>query len=152
MGPDAAAGPATSSDPTLVAAHYLEQQLVATGYVLQSFGYPDLGLTADAILALDAAGTGQDAAAAATQKLVDDPVAYTGFGDPTEVYAGAVAKLLNVAIAQGIDPAAVGGFDLVSTLTGPRAAERPLLRRLRLRRLLEHLRPVLRPHRARPGR
>ena len=118
MGPDAAAGPATSSDPTLVAAHYLEQQLVATGFVLQSFGYPDLGLTADAILALDAAGTGQDAAAAATQKLVDDPVAYTGFGDPTEVYAGAVAKLLNVAIAQGIDPAAVGGFDLVSTLTG----------------------------------
>lgn len=118
VGPDAAAGPATSSDPTLVAAHYLEQQLVATGFVLQSFGYPDLGLTADAILALDAAGTGQDAAAAATQILVDDPVAYTGFGDPKEVYAGAVAKLLNVAVAQGIDPGSVGGFDLVSTLTG----------------------------------
>ena len=94
------------------------QQLAATGYLLQSFGFPDPGLTADAVLALDAAGTGQDAAAAATQKLVDDPVGYTGFGDPAEVYAGSVAKLLNIAVAQGIDPGAFGGFDVLGTLQG----------------------------------
>ena len=118
FGPKAAAGPATSSDPTMVAANYLEQQLAATGYMLQSYGYPDQGLTADAILALDAAGTGQDAAAKATQKLVDDPVAYTGFGNPAEVYAGAVAKLVSIAIAQGIDPTAFGGVDVLATLEG----------------------------------
>ena len=118
VGPAAAAGPTTSSDPALVAAHYLEKQLAATGYLLQSFGFPDPGLTADAILALDAAGTGQDAAAAATQKLVADPVGYTGFGDPAEVYAGSVAKLLNIAVAQGIDPGAFGGFDVLGTLQG----------------------------------
>lgn len=118
FGADAAAGPATSSDPALVAANYLEQQLAATGYMLQSYGYPDQGLTADAILALDAAGTGHDAAAKATKNLVDDPVAYTGFGDPTEVYAGAVAKLLTIAIAQGIDPTAFGTFDVLATLQG----------------------------------
>jgi LPXTG-motif cell wall-anchored protein len=118
LGPNAAAGPATSSDPALLAAHYLQQQLAATGYLLQSSGFPDPGLTADAILALDAAGTGQTAAAAATQKLVDDPVGYTGFGDPTEVYAGSVAKLLNIAVAQGIDPGAFGGFDVLGTLQG----------------------------------
>jgi len=118
VGPAAGAGPTTSSDPALVAAHYLEAQLAATGYLLQSSGFPDPGLTADAILALDAAGTGQDAAAAATQKLVDDPVGYTGFGDPAEVYAGSVAKLLNIAVAQGIDPGAFGGFDVLGTLQG----------------------------------
>lgn len=122
FGPDTTTGAPTSTDPTLVAAHYLEQQLAATGYLLQSYGYPDPGLTADAILALDAAGTGQTAAAAATAKLVADPVAYTGFGDPKEIYAGSVAKLLNVAIAQGIDPTAFGGFDVLTTLKGLEAA------------------------------
>ena len=40
VGPAAAAGPTTSSDPALVAAHYLEAQLAATGYLLQSSASP----------------------------------------------------------------------------------------------------------------
>ncbi|MEO7421129.1 MAG: hypothetical protein ABIU87_01900 [Ornithinibacter sp.] len=118
LGPQALTGPATSTDPALIAAHYLEQQLVASGNLFINFGFPDYGLTADAVLALDAAGTGQVAAAAATAVLAKDPNAYTGFGDPAEVYAGSVAKLLNVAVAQKIDPTAFGGVNLVATLQG----------------------------------
>ncbi len=118
FGPAAATGPATSSDSAMLGAGYLQRQLEAADYLLTSSGYPDPGLTADAILALDAAGTGQDAAAQATARLASDVVGYTGFGDPAEVYAGSVAKLLNVAVAQGVDPTAFGGVDLVATLQG----------------------------------
>lgn len=122
FGPDAAAGPATSTDQTLVAADYLERELVATKYTLpivfDGVEYPQYGLVADAVLALDAAGTGQSAANEAARQLSQHVVDYVGFGDPTEIAAGSIAKLLNVAIAQGIDPKAFGGFDLVATLTG----------------------------------
>jgi hypothetical protein len=122
FGPRAAVGPATSSDPALLAGHYLEQQLAAGGHhfsvTFDGVDYPDHGVTADAVLALDAAGTGQTEAAAATAWLAGDVVGYVGFGDPTEIGAGSVAKLLNVAVAQGIDPTAFGGFDLLGTLTG----------------------------------
>ena len=122
FGPRAAVGPATSSNPALVAGHYLEQQLVAGGHhfsvTFDGVDYPDHGVTADAVLALDAAGTGQAEAAKATAWLADDVVGYVGFGDPTEIGAGSVAKLLNVAIAQGVDPTAFGGYDLLGTLTG----------------------------------
>ncbi|QKE85330.1 prenyltransferase/squalene oxidase repeat-containing protein [Arthrobacter sp. NEB 688] len=118
----AAQGPATSTDPVLVGANYLEEQLRAGGHVLSvefdGVNYPDYGVTADAVLALDAAGTGQDEAALATQTLAEHFVDYTGFGDPTEVGAGSVAKLLNVAVAQQVDPTAFGGVDLVATLQG----------------------------------
>lgn len=122
FGPKAAAGPATSTDPTLVAADYLERELVTTGYTLpiefDGVEYAQYGLVADAVLALDAAGTGQDAAAAATSYLASHVVDYVGFGDPTEVAAGAASKLLTVAVAQGVDPRAFGGTDLVATVEG----------------------------------
>jgi hypothetical protein len=122
FGPRAAAGPTTSSDPALIAGHYLEQQLVAGGHhfsvTFDGVDYPDHGVTADAVLALDAAGTGQAEAARATAWLAGDVVGYIGFGDPTEIGAGSVAKLLNVAVAQGVDPTGFGGFDLLGTLTG----------------------------------
>lgn len=126
FGPQAAAGPATSTDPTLVGARYLEQQLIAGGHhfsvSFDGVDYPDHGVTADAVLALDAAGTGQAEAARATAWLAGDVVGYVGFGDPAEVGAGAVAKLLNVAVAQGVDPTSFGGYDLLGTLKG---LERP---------------------------
>lgn len=127
FGPMALAGPATSTDPTLVAADYLERELVSSDYTLpivfSGTSYPQYGLVADAILALDAAGAGQDAAAAATAVLADNVASYVGYddGDPTtpdDVYAGPVAKLLNVALAQGVDPTAFGGYDLLNTLKG----------------------------------
>lgn len=120
LGPQAAPGAATSTDPTLVGAHYLAAQLAASGHVFTvDFGgtaYPDYGVTADAVIALDAAGAAQDEAALATAQLANHVVDYVGFGDPTEIAAGAVAKLLNVAVAQGVDPRAFGGTDLVATL------------------------------------
>ncbi|NNM46066.1 hypothetical protein [Knoellia koreensis] len=117
----AAAGPATSTDPTLVAAHYLVQELVRGEHhfstVVDGVGtFADYGVTADAVLALDAAGAGQTEATATTSYLAEHAVDYIGFGDKTEVAAGPVAKLLLVASAQGVDPRAFGGYDLVATL------------------------------------
>lgn len=122
FGPRAATGPLTSNDPALVAARYLEQQLMAGGHhfsvTFDGVDYADHGVTADAVLALDAAGTGQAEAAKATAWLAGDAVGYIGFGDKSEIGAGSVAKLLNVAVAQGVDPTAFGGYDLLATLTG----------------------------------
>ncbi|WP_460967125.1 hypothetical protein [Pedococcus soli] len=115
--------PATSTDPTLVGAGFLERELAAGGHHLSvSFDgvdYADYGVTLDAVLALDAAGAGQTEAAAATKFVADNIGQYIGtdFG-PTELYAGATAKSLLVAVAQGVDPTAFGGVDLVSTLEG----------------------------------
>ncbi len=102
-----------------VASDFLARELAAApGGILQSFGYPDVGLTIDAILALDAAGVGQDSAAAATTAVAGSLGSYLGpdFGD--ELYAGATAKALLLAIAQGQDPTTFGGFDLPTLLDG----------------------------------
>lgn len=117
----AAALPATSTDPALVAAGYLTRELAAGQHhfstVVPGFGtFADYGVTADAVLALAAAGAGQDEATAATTYLSQHVVDYVGFGDPNEIAAGAVAKLLNVAVVQGVDPTAFGGHDLVASL------------------------------------
>ena len=113
---------AASTDPTLVGAHYLQQQLAAGGHhfsvTFDGVDYPDHGVTADAVLALAAAGTAQDEAALATAWLAGDVVGYLGFGDPAEISAGSAAKLLNVALAQGIDPTDFGGYDLLTALQG----------------------------------
>ncbi|HSF97270.1 MAG TPA: prenyltransferase/squalene oxidase repeat-containing protein [Ornithinibacter sp.] len=113
---------AASTDPTLVGAHYLQQQLAAGGhhFSVTAMGviYPDHGVTADAVLALAAAGTAQDEAALATAWLADDVVGYLGYGEADEVGAGSAAKLLNVALAQGEDPTSFGGYDLLTTLQG----------------------------------
>jgi hypothetical protein len=126
FGPVAPRGVITDPSPEEAAAGYLARELAAGGHHFSvDFGgtlYPDYGVTADAVLALDAAGAGQTEAAAATRWLADNVVNYTGFGDPTEISAGSVAKLLNVAAAQGIDPTAFGGYDLVGTL---RSLEQP---------------------------
>jgi hypothetical protein len=112
--------PAAPVSSTLAAAHYLEEQLAAGGDYLSIVSggstYADLGVTADAVLALAAAGTGRAQSDATTAYLADHVVDYTGFGDPAEVYAGSVAKLLNVAVASGLDPRDFGGYDLVAML------------------------------------
>lgn len=113
--------PATSTDPALVAAGFLERELAAGGHHLSvAFGgesYPDYGVTLDAVLALDAAGAGQSEAAAATKYVADNLGQYIGFDyGETEFYAGAAAKTLLVAVAQGVDPTSFGGVDLVASL------------------------------------
>ena len=116
----ATTGAATSTDPAQVGAGYLARQLaVAGGHFETPYG-PDYGLTLDAVLALDAAGVGQDAARTATTFVADHVRSYvTGadFGAPTDRYAGALAKSLTAAVAQGVDPRAFGGLDLVAELS-----------------------------------
>ena len=102
------------------AAGWLARQLVDGNHLETVFGsdtFPDQGLTADAVLAFDAAGVAQDFAAAATAWLAGDEVlaGYVGDG-ATESYPGALAKLAIVAMAQGGDPAEFGGVDLIERL------------------------------------
>ncbi len=113
---------ATGDDAELSAhAWFLQNQLATGGHHLSTTvagtAYADAGLTADAVLALDAAGTGQSEAAKATAWLEDNVASYMG-GGGDEAYAGATAKLLVVADAQGVDPTDFGGVDLVETLLG----------------------------------
>ncbi|CCH77030.1 exported hypothetical protein [Nostocoides japonicum T1-X7] len=113
---------AAAGDADLSAhAWFLQNQLATGGHHLSTTyagtAYADAGLTADAVLALDAAGTGQSEAAKATAWLEGDVATYMG-GGGDEAYAGATAKLLVVANAQGVDPTDFGGVDLVETLLG----------------------------------
>ena len=116
----AASAKTTTTAPAPAAATWLATQLVDGNHLETSFdgtAYPDAGLTADAVLAFDAAKVEQDAAARATTWLATPDVltGYIGNGG-TESYAGAHAKLALVAEAQGVDPAAFGGRDLLAEL------------------------------------
>lgn len=109
--------------PAEAAAGWLARQLTGGDHmetVFDGTAYPDHGLTADVVLALDAGGVAQDRAAAATEWLADNAAAYLGDGT-TEAYAGAHAKLALVAQAQGEDPAAFAGVDLIARLSALRA-------------------------------
>ncbi|GGS27540.1 prenyltransferase/squalene oxidase repeat-containing protein [Actinokineospora fastidiosa] len=104
--------------PAEAAASWLAGQLADGTHMTTTFdgtAYPDHGLTADVVLALDAGGVAQDAASAATAWLAANSGAYLGEGD--EAYAGAHAKLALVAQAQGADPTDFGGVDLIARLT-----------------------------------
>ncbi|MGW5049620.1 peptidase [Actinokineospora sp. NPDC004072] len=103
--------------PAEAAAAWLAGRLVGGTHMTTEFdgtAYPDHGLTADVVLALDAGGVAQDAAAAATGWLAANSGAYLGEGG--EAYAGAHAKLAIVAQAQGADPTDFGGVDLIARL------------------------------------
>jgi len=118
---------AATRDRADAAAGWLGRQLDRDSRVIEGQFGPDYGLTADTVLALDAAGVGRVQAYRATRALKRSVLAYTGGGDATEFYAGAFAKLLVVAAAQGQDPRAFGPSarrNLVARLTalecGPR--------------------------------
>jgi hypothetical protein len=118
---NAAPGPDTAE----AAAGWLARQL-ADGErmetVFDGTTYPDQGLTADVVLALDSAKAGQEYAARATAWLSTPDVLSGYLGDgTTESYAGAHAKLALVAQAQGENPASFGGVDLISRLTALQA-------------------------------
>lgn len=113
-----ALAPAASAAAPDDSVHYLADRL-ADGddrLLVEAGGqsYADHGLTIDAVLGMSAAGTGGDAAAAATDWVVSAPGTYIGSGE--EVYAAATAKLLTFASARGLDPRDVAGVDLVAQL------------------------------------
>lgn len=111
-----------TSDPAQAAAGWLARQLVdgeRLETVFDGVTYPDQGLTADAILAFDAAGVSQSAATKATTWLATPSVLSGYAGDGViESYAGSTAKLVLVAEAQGINPTSFGGADLIARLAG----------------------------------
>ncbi|HSF26270.1 MAG TPA: LPXTG cell wall anchor domain-containing protein [Actinomycetes bacterium] len=114
-------GPATT-DAADAAAGWLARQLVDGDHLTTAAGgatYPNAGLTADTVLALAAAGVGQDAAAKATAWLAT-PANLSGWiGDGTaESYAGSTAKAALVALTQGQSPTSFGGVDLLTRLRG----------------------------------
>lgn len=127
VGLEAPAAAAPSGPETAAtAAGWLTRQLTGGDHLETTFdgvAYPDQGLTADAVLAFDAAGVSQDAADRATAWLAGADVlgGYIGDGD-AESYAGSVAKVAVVAEAQGVDPEAFGGVDLLARL---RALQQP---------------------------
>ena len=104
------------------AAGWLGRQLADDKLIHVEFNgqsYADYGLTADTVLALDAAKVGRRAANRATRALKRHVLDYTGGGVKSEFYAGPFAKLLLVAAAHGQDPRAFGTSarsDLVAEL------------------------------------
>lgn len=104
----AMAAPATAATPDAsTGGHFLAAQLAAGGdhFSVSSGGtdYTDYGLTIDGILGLDAAQTGQAEAQRAASYISKNAAAYNTYG--SDVYAGATAKLLVFAQAQGLPTA-----------------------------------------------
>jgi hypothetical protein len=104
----APASAATTHNRGDAAATWLAHQLDRKSHVMVGQFGPDYGLTADVVLALDAAGVGKMRAKRATQALRAHVLDYTGGGDPAELYAGSFAKLINVAVAQHANPRRFG--------------------------------------------
>lgn len=107
--------PAASAE---VAAGWLALQLVDGERLEGEFG-PDVGLTADAVIALAAAGVAEEQLQAATDWLSTQVAAYTQ-GVPADqddaVYAGATAKLILALLVGDRDVRDVGGTDLIAQL------------------------------------
>jgi LPXTG-motif cell wall-anchored protein len=109
------------------AAAYLAGNLADGDHVVGAFG-PDLGQTADVVLALSSVSSqraARDAAAAYLAAHVDDYVHGAAYADGSPGsekkganYAGPTGKAIVTALAAGQDPRALGGFDLVSELQG----------------------------------
>ncbi len=123
--PAAYAEPVTAKSLAEAAAGWLARQLVDGERFEDDLGgtvYPDQGLTVDTLLALDAAGVAQDNAAKALAWL-GRPEIVAGYVTDEEGtrYAGGYAKLALAVLAQGGDPTAFGGVDLIAGLTALQA-------------------------------
>jgi hypothetical protein len=104
------------------AATWLSRQVTSDGFIESTItpGQPDLGTTAQAVLALAAVGQGGTQVAAMDTYLaghVDDYVKVGGSDGP-----GQLGFLILDAVATGQDPTSFGGTNLVARLT---ATERP---------------------------
>jgi hypothetical protein len=126
LGTAPAASAATTTAPAPAAAGWLATQLTDGNHFQVVIGkqvFLDQGLTADAVLAFDAAKVAQDAATRATTWLAIPDVLAGYIGDGVTVSrAGQLGKAALVAEAQGLDPAAFGGRDLLGELRALQAA------------------------------
>ena len=118
-----AAAPTPTPDPLREplerAVEYLLAQQAEDGGFVGFAGTADPGTTADAVVALKAAGfrgiTVDPAITAALVYLEPQAAAYAAIGP------GQAAKLALAAVAAGRDPAAFGGVDLLAAATAPLA-------------------------------
>ncbi len=126
--PGPGASPAAEATPAaeaalVAAATYLVAQQAPDGGFVGFSGTSDPGTTADAIVALKAAGIrGVEvggAVDAALNYLEDQAAAYAGTG------AGQAAKLALAVVAAGGDPTRFGGVDLLAVATAPAAVATP---------------------------
>jgi hypothetical protein len=101
------------SSAVVAAGAYLSRQLRARP-TLDYLGYDDLGLVADAVMALDSAGLDSAQTTRSISQLAGGLSSYVGSGP--QVSAGALAKLLVVADVFGRDPSSFGGHDLTREL------------------------------------
>jgi hypothetical protein len=108
--------PSGATTAAQAAAGWLATQLVDGNHL--NFGTDlNIGGTTDAILAFDAAGVGQASAAKATAWLAGAGILTQYVGDgTTRSIAGAAAKAMLVAHAQGIPVTSFGGRDLRAAL------------------------------------
>jgi hypothetical protein len=121
----AALVPGTPSQQAGYAAGFIVRTLAARDdhYNYPASAFFDGGNTIDAVLGLDGAGVGLDQADATTDYLAGHVNDYVGYPDPAnpstpETYAGPLGKLVIGVVAQGADPTAFGGQDLVTRLEG----------------------------------
>jgi len=119
------AAPAASQAVAAQGAAYLAGQIGASGYIPSSTGGADLGSTAQAVLALHAAGAGGTKATAAADYLAHHAADYLGTAGPSTDNPGELAYLILVAVASGQDPTAYGtpATDLVSRLEATRGQD-----------------------------
>ena len=122
-----ATAPPTTTDPAAAAAGWLAQQFVgAAGTPTPNgdhFNFPGgtfywSGLTASAIFALAASGSGDDKIQAAITFMEQNVAADAnlGNGDQPGPYDGSVATAALAGIVAGADPSAFGGIDLLKAL------------------------------------
>ncbi|MEU5694529.1 prenyltransferase/squalene oxidase repeat-containing protein [Actinosynnema sp. NPDC020468] len=106
----------TTTSPEKAAAGWLARQLL-DGERLQRDGFDDQGLTIDALFAFDAAGVARDNSDKMIAWLAKPDVieGYVTDGEGGE-YPAPIAKLALAAQAQGKDPRAFGGVDLITRL------------------------------------
>ena len=107
-----------TDDPDLAAdygAGYLAR-LVDDAGVIPGDGRPNYFVMGDAALALAAAGVGGDAFDALVSHFQSNVNAYAGPGTPDGDSPGRLAILIMIAVADGSDPIAFGGTNLVERL------------------------------------
>ena len=120
--------PPLSEEPEAAAqaaAGWLALQLVDGERIEGEFG-PDVGLTADAVFALAAAGVAETQLLASLDWLATQAPGYTqgeGFDADDAVYAGATAKLILALLVDERDVRDVAGIDLLAQLEGREQAE-----------------------------
>lgn len=110
--------PAASSAVAAQGAAYVAGLINASGFIPTSAGTADLSSTAQAVLALHAAGVGGTQASAAAAYFAAHAATYIGGGTPATDNPAKLAYVILVAEATGADPTAYGApaTNLVSRL------------------------------------